>query len=189
MKQRQASFVSMAGSRAKLVNLAVLAVTLTGAAWAWLPGCGDSSSCSTVACSDGFSAIIKVDQTTLPAGDHTLTVEKDGTAISCTFALPPAAGSAGTQCPAGLGVVLSPYQTCAFQANATGGIQTCTDVPGMFNERISVAGTPASLHVQQVVGGTVVLDQAVSPAYASYAPNGPGCGPVCQWASATWTIP
>jgi hypothetical protein len=189
MKRYQASFVAVAGLRAKLVKLAVLAVTVVAAAWAWLPGCGGSSACSTMTCFDEFSATIKVDQNALPSGDHTLTVEKDGTPISCTFVFPPPAGSAGTQCPAGLSVVLSIYQTCTFTENVTGGIQTCTDVPGTFNERISVAGTPASVHVQQVVGATVVLDQVVSPTYAKYEPNGAGCGPVCQEASATWTIP
>jgi hypothetical protein len=79
-----------------------------------------------------------------------------------------------------------PDQTCTFEPSVTGGIQTCVDNPGKYNETISVVGTPTTVHVQQAVGGTILLDQSATPTYADYHPS---CGPVCKEALVTWTMP
>ena len=57
---------------------------------------------------------------------------------------------------------------------------------GKYNETISVVGTPTTVHVQQAVGGTILLDQSATPTYADYHPS---CGPVCKEALVTWTMP
>jgi hypothetical protein len=43
------------------------------------------------------------------------------------------------------------------------------------------------LHVQQLAGDVVVLDQTVSPTYQINQPNGPQCDPTCHQASFEWT--
>ena len=62
-----------------------------------------------------------------------------------------------------------------------------------FTATVTVDSTmvPAGRHieVQQALDGTVLLDETISPAYETSQPNGPGCGPICHYASAAWTIP
>jgi hypothetical protein len=49
-----------------------------------------------------------------------------------------------------------------------------------------VTGKPAQVLVRLSVDGAVVLDRTETPGYLSNEPNGPGCDPTCQQASAQW---
>lgn len=131
-----------------------------------------ATGCTLIGCVDQFSATVTVDATTVPAGNHTLTVTIDGAATSCSFHLPELANPVNDPCAAG------------FSLNVPG-----QPTDGKFTETIRVLGTPSSIEVQQTLDGTVVLDQTLSPTYQTNQPNGPGCAPICHRATAAWTIP
>ena len=152
-----------------------------------------SMACATRGCQDQFTATVSVTSTTVPAGMHSVDVTAEGTMLSCTFAFPPVnlagGGTVGAQCPIGLTVDIQPTTVCTTTDTDAAAIERCDAVPGQFTEVIAVLGTPSSVHVQQSVGGTQILDQSATPTYQSNQPNGPGCAPICQQASAAWTIP
>jgi hypothetical protein len=154
---------------------------------------GTSMTCTLIGCEDQFTATVSVTASAVPAGTHTVVVTADGTSSSCSFTLPPqnlAAGdNAAAQCPAGLEVIVGATQVCMTTQSGDVTASHCDPVPGQLTEQISVMGSPASIRVEQSVGGTVVLDQSATPAYQTNEPNGSGCGPICHQAGADWTIP
>ena len=155
-----------------------------------LPGGGEMV-CTLVGCEDQFSASVTMDAALVPAGTHTVDVVADGAAMSCTFPFPPpdATGGLAAQCSTGLTVFVEPDLVCTTMQSAMGAWEACLPIDGKFTESICVSGTPSVVQVQQLVGGTVILDQTVSPSYQTSAPNGPGCGPICHQGGADWTIP
>ncbi len=147
--------------------------------------------CTDIGCEDQFSATVTMDATLVPAGTHTVDVVADGAAMSCTFSFPPADSTGGlpAQCSSGLTVFVQPATVCTTTQTATTASQQCQPIEGKFTESIWVSGTPSVVQVQQLVDGTVILDQTVSPTYQTSEPNGPGCGPICHQGGAEWTIP
>jgi hypothetical protein len=152
---------------------------------------GGGQLCTLIGCEDQFAAYITVDATMVPTGTHTVNVTADGKEMSCTFSSPaPAAvlGGIVVPCPSGVTLSLEPLEDCP-PPNDAGNAGACQIVDGKFTETITIAGTPGMVHVQQLVGGSAVLDQTVTPAYQTDEPNGSGCGPICHVAYVMWTIP
>ena len=152
---------------------------------------GGGQLCTLVGCEDGFAAYITVDATMVPTGTHTVNVTADGKEMSCTFSSPAPAAVVGgivVPCPSGVTLTIEPVENCP-PPNDAGNSGACGIVDGKFTETIVVAGTPGTVHVQQLVGGNAILDQIVSPTYQIDEPNGPGCGPICHEAYVMWTIP
>jgi hypothetical protein len=147
--------------------------------------------CTLVGCEDEFTATVTVDATMVAAGTHTVDVMANGTAMTCTFSFPPDPALGGTvaQCSSGVALVVGPAETCTTTQTDAAISEQCQPISGKFTETISVDGIPSAVHVQQLVGGTVILDETVSPTYQTNQPNGPNCGPICQQGNATWTIP
>lgn len=176
------------GRPASALALACAALACGGAIGSPL---GGEMVCTDVGCQDQFSATVTMGATLIPAGTHTVDVVADGAAMSCTFSFPPDAstGGAAAQCSSGLTVLVQPATVCTTTRSATAVSQQCQPIDGKFTESIWVPGTPKVVQVQQLVGGTVILDQTVSPTYQTNQPNGPGCGPICHQAGAEWTIP
>lgn len=168
------------------MELARLAALVLGASILPCAACA-SKACPLVGCDNAFSAQISVSVSGVPAGTHTVTVTVDGVTTSCSFQFPPDAATLarGVTCSGSAYVGLTAAQTC----QSAGGSETCQPVPGQYVESVTVFGTPQSIQVQQTVGGTVVLDEDLTPSYQSYQPNGPDCPPTCQEASVQWTIP
>lgn len=181
-------------------RLAALPAVL-GALFVVVPACGSRIGspgagqmvCTTIGCSDQFSAIVTLDATMVAAGTDTLDVTADLLKATCAFPFPPADLPPGegvmTSCSTGLTLLISPVQVCTTMQTPTVISQQCQPVPGKFTETIRLSGTPSAIHVQQRVEGLVLLDQTVSPTYQVNQPNGPMCGPICHQASATWMIP
>jgi hypothetical protein len=144
-----------------------------------------------IGCEDLFWAQVTVDATMIPSGTHTVDVTADGKAMSCTFSSPTPAtiiGGIPVPCASGLTFSIEPLESCP-PPNDAGNSPPCQIVDGKFTETLTVAGTPVTVHVRQLVDGTAILDQTVSPTYLTDEPNGPGCGPICHQAAAMWTIP
>jgi hypothetical protein len=139
-------------------------------------GCGGSGgpkACTLIGCHDQFLAGVSSSDGLLPSGMHRIEVLADGASLMCTFTAPlqaaPGGGLMQPSCPTGLTVIVTP----AADAQV---------------ETISLAGTPAQVHVWQYVDDVAILDAAVAPSYVETQPNGPGCPPICRQASASWTL-
>jgi hypothetical protein len=126
-------------------------------------------------------------------GTHQIDVTADGVTLSCTFTFPaqklPNGFDASPQCPPGLTVRVGPATMCTPLPPAAGvsGLR-CEPILGQTQETITVPGTPVQVRVRQTVDGAVVLDQSVTPVYATNQPNGPGCEPTCHQAGAEWSL-
>src|SRR5215831_2991282 len=166
---------------------------LVAALGGWAISCGGGGGslggenvCTLVWCQDQFTAVVTVSPTAIPAGTHTLDVTADGADLSCMFTIPPTGSAMAPTCTTGLSLYIASAQPCP-PADAAGG--TCLSIDRLLEETITVAGTPSTVRVRQLVGGTAILDQTVSPAYQVNQPNGPGCGPICQQGRADWSLP
>ena len=150
--------------------------------------------CTLIGCEDELRATVTVDATMVPAGTHTIRVTAGGTTVgSCTFPFPPPDVTLGVgtveQCSGGLMMDIFPAEVCTTTQTATVSSDQCQPLDGKFTETLTVAGTPATVRVQQLVGATMISDQTISPTYVTNQPNGPLCGPTCHQAAAAWTIP
>jgi hypothetical protein len=150
----------------------------------------DAMLCTDIDCEDLFAAQVFVDAGTVPSGTQTLNVVADGVSMSCTFVFPPdLSNNSGGQCSGALSVVVQPARTCTTGSGDGAVTEKCDALSGQFVELILFRGTPQSVQVQQTAGGTIIMDESVTPSYQTNEPNGPGCSPVCEQAAVQWTIP
>ena len=151
-----------------------------------------TKACSTIGCQAQFSATITGTNGAFPSGTHKIDVTADGTLFSCSFAFPlqtlPSGGTASTGCLVGLTVDVIPATSCATKSTDAADTSQCTAIPGQFVEQITVTGMPVQVRVQQSVDGTAVLDKTAIPSYQAVQPNGPGCDPICEQATESWTL-
>jgi hypothetical protein len=156
-----------------------------------LGGCGSGSgsgphACTLVGCADMLVVTLHDANGALPSGTQTITVTAGGATTTCTFTFLPATatGSGSPSCPVGLGVQISQATHCVSSGTPGYMTQTCTPVPGKFNEVVAIGSTPAMAHLTVAVDGTTYLDETLIPAYTTSRPNGPDCDPVCTQGSA-----
>jgi hypothetical protein len=149
-----------------------------------------SQTCTLIGCVEQFSATITGPGGSFPTGAHRIEVTADGASLTCTFAFPGAgANDAVTPaCSPGLEVTVGPAQLCTEMRMGDSVTLRCEPIPGQFEERLTVRGTPAQLRVVQTVDGGPILEQETAPAYQTVWPNGPECGGACRQATATWTL-
>jgi hypothetical protein len=148
-------------------------------------GC-DSKACTTIGCSDQFSATLTRADGSFPAGVHKLDVTADGVMLSCSFTF--AGADVFAACPGGLSVSVVTATTCTEIRMGDTVSLRCDPIPGQFIERLSVQGTPRALRIVQSVDEVALMDQTAAPTYQAARPNGADCEPVCQQASATFTL-
>jgi len=172
--------------RSRLLRFAI--VLIVGAA---ATACGSASegpkSCTLIGCSDVFVATVRSADGSFSSGAHRIETMVDGVSATCRFTFPLATAQGGDTVLAQCGdmtVMVRPEVTCTNTATSS----QCEPIPGKFIETITLLGTPAQVHVWQYVDDVPILDAAVAPSYMETQPNGPGCGPICQQASASWTL-
>lgn len=123
---------------------------------------------------------------------HKIDVTADGTLFTCTFTFPleilPSGGTAGPSCAVGLTVDIVPATSCTTSSTDAAETSQCTAIPGQFVEQITVTGIPVQVTVQQSVDGKAVLDETAIPSYQPIQPNGPGCEPICEQGTQSWTL-
>ena len=154
---------------------------------------GATKACTLIGCEDGFNAMVTNGPAGFPVGMHEINVTADGATVSCTFVFPfpklPSGADSGPECPSGLMVFVGPAVACTqFQPGPGAVGERCNPIAGQTKETISIPGTPAHVRVRQTTNGVVVLDESVTPVYASNQPNGPGCDPICHQAGAEWML-
>ena len=149
--------------------------------------------CTMVGCKNQVAATVTVNAAVVPAGTHTILVTADGVPGSCTFPFPPADPTVGVgtgeQCSSGLSLDVWVTTVCTTTQSGIVTSSQCEPVAGKFTETITINGTPTTLRIQQLVGGTMISDKTVSPSYVVNQPNGPCCEPTCRQAGVDWTIP
>jgi len=157
-------------------------------ALAAVQGCEEA--CPTIGCQDRFTATASGADGTLPAGSHRVDVTADGQAFTCTFTFPIDAmnGLQLASCTPGVQLQIRADQTCTETTTGNAQRIQCTPIPGRFSEELTLLGRPEQIHVEQSVGGALLLDETATPAYAPVSPGGPGCGPVCRQAAVTWSL-
>ncbi len=145
---------------------------------------GGGLECTLIGCEDQFSARVTVDASMVPAGTHTIDVTADGKETTCTFPSPTQAavnGGIPVACRSVLPMcqsASSPSRTAPLRA--TRAIRhLCHDCRREISpKRSPIAGTPATVHVRQLLDGTVLLDQTVSATYVTDSNRtGPAAGP------------
>lgn len=153
----------------------------------------EGMSCTAVGCKDQVAATVTVNASEVPAGTHTVVVTANGVVGSCTFPFPPADPTVGVgtgePCSSGLSLVVWLTTVCTTTQSGIVTSSQCEPIVGKFTESITINGTPMTLRIQQLVGGTVISDKTVSPSYVTNQPNGRCCEPTCHQAGVAWTIP
>ena len=149
--------------------------------------------CTAIGCSDQLNVTIRPSDGVFPAGTHEVVIAAEGSQVrTCTFTFPipggPSAIASGV-CTGGGGVFLTvaPLQACTTMTNGEVASQSCTPVPGKFEERLHVPGTSPRVHItQRTTGGATYLDRTVDATYEPVYPNGRACGAVCKQARVDW---
>jgi hypothetical protein len=149
--------------------------------------------CTAIGCSDQLNVTIRPKDGLFASGTHEVVIAAEGRPVrTCTFSFPIAGGPAAIAsgvCPGGDGIFLTvaPLQACTSMTSGGVASQTCTPVPGKFEERLHVPGRSPRVHItQRTTGGATYLDRTVEATYQPVYPNGRACGEVCKQASVEW---
>jgi len=149
-------------------------------------GC-ETKVCTEIGCVNQLSVTVTRADGSFPSGVHQVDVTADGVTRSCTFTF---AGSVvSTACPSGLFLSVNQATTCTEMRTPTAVSLRCDPIPRQFVEVLSMSGMPRDVRVVQSMDGVALLDQSIAPTYKQSRPNGPGCEPLCEQASATLTLP
>jgi hypothetical protein len=151
-------------------------------------GCETTKECSLVGCQNSFTATVRSADGSFPSGAHRVQVLSDSSTLNCAFTFPTGAGTAQPVCDGGMTVAVWPETTCTDTMATGTASHSCDPIPGKFVETITVVGTPGQVHAWQYVDDAPILDVAAAPTYQISMPNGPGCGPSCLQATASWTL-
>jgi hypothetical protein len=141
-------------------------------------GCSDGSEprtphgCSLIGCVNGLS--VQFSRPLREAGSYTVTLDLDGERVTCQSALPFASCSGGSPCSSSK--VILEQSGCALPPSAH-------EILGL---RVTSVASTVSLRIDR--DGGEIASESFTPSYARSAPNGEGCGPICEQASATLSI-
>ncbi len=128
--------------------------------------------CTLIGCVNGLS----VDFSTplRERGAYRITIELDGRQVTCEATLPFASCGADGGCSSS--EVMLMRSGCALPAEAH-------ELSG-----VRVMSTPAAARIVVERDGNAVAEKELAPTYAQSMPNGEGCGPVCEQASASLDV-
>lgn len=139
------------------------------------PGCNSmcaaKDECTEAGCTDGVTLQFVAAASGFAAGAYALDIDRDGDASTCTF-------------------VVSDGPGCAIAPCVTD--TTCNalyDLSGVPPQIVLPLPIATALSVTLSRDGDPLVDGDPPLAYALSAPNGPGCGPVCATATATFQLP
>ena len=151
--------------------------------------------CTAIGCSHQLSAKLTTATGAWIDGAYEISVRADDQAAeTCKFRIPeqlPDAPGKGDFLSCGNGVrfnIVSQAQ-CQQACNANACWQSCTPIPGKFDARLVITGTPARIELTLVRDGQAILEEKLEPAYQDVYPNGDECGGACRQASLDFTIP
>jgi hypothetical protein len=155
-------------------------------------GCSSEDvSCTLIGCEDQLTLEVTQKDGTWPPGEYDVRVTYGGQAVTCRYQWAPQAGTlwAFADCGPLVSLHVSPRTVCEHRVEGQAVVQQCEPVPGQFIEYLTVRGTPSAVAVRHRLNGTVLDEREVRATYEAAQPNGVGCGPICQQASAAIILP
>jgi hypothetical protein len=161
--------------RLKLGLIATIALVTI----AFASGCAGGSdsregrACTLIGCESGLA--LQFSKPLREAGSYTVSVELDGELTSCQTALPFASCAGGRACASPQ--VLLEQSGCALPPSAH-------EIVGL---RVTSVARAVRIRIER--DGAEIASQEFTPSYVRSQPNGEGCGPICEQASATLTVP
>jgi hypothetical protein len=174
--------------RAPLHLLVVAALALAST------GC-TTRECTEIGCTDQLGIKFTTTTGAWTDGVYELTVQADDQLLgTCTLRLPdqlPDSPGRGLslKCGEGLRLDFASQTQCEMGCDAGACWQGCTPIPGKFEARLAVPGTPPRLELTLVRDGQPILAEQAEPAYQDVYPNGPECGGACRQATLAYTVP
>jgi hypothetical protein len=174
----------------EILTSARLVATLALAVGA--PHCSKRSAdrpCTELPCSSAAALRATLTPAAATVGEHVFALEVDGIASTCTAQLTSLTALAHGRCTSNAGVHIGPVMRSKEMRVAGMVGYTEEPVPGQFEWSLTVYGQPQRVRVVHTTGGRTIVDRTASLTYQATRPNGPGCEPVCQAASETWTVP
>jgi hypothetical protein len=113
--------------------------------------------------------------------------------VTCTLRIPqqlpdPPGQVVSMQCGKGVRFEIASQAQCQMGCDAVTCWQGCTPIPGKFEARLTVTGTPARLELAVLRNGQPLVTEEVEPAYQDVYPNGPECGGACRQATLAYTV-
>ena len=167
-----------------------LAVLMTAAA-----SCVETHECTAIGCADQLGVELRTATGAWTDGVYELTIRVDDqVAGSCTLRIPeqlpdPPSKVFGMPCGNGVRFDFISESKCEMGCDGTACWQKCTPIPGKYQSRLAVTGTPARFELTLVRDGETILAPKVEPAYRAVYPNGPECGDACRQATLEYTVP
>jgi hypothetical protein len=151
--------------------------------------------CTLRGCTDGLGIEFRTPTGAWTNGVYELAVHIDGQlAGSCTLRVPeqlpdPPGKVFPMPCGTNIEFNISSQSACENGCDGNACWQKCTPIPGKYESRLAVRGTPARIGLALVRDGETILAEDVEPAYAEVYPNGPECGGACRQATLEYTVP
>lgn len=132
--------------------------------------------CTAMGCVNGLNVSV-AKATAWPAGVYDFVLDLDGTAVTCTGALPL------KPCDEGPSLTCTPTDKVQITES---GCALPTDQHGFGD--IHIEGAPANVKLTIRTGETVLFENELRPEYRTLQPNGPDCEPTCRSASGAITL-
>jgi hypothetical protein len=158
-------------------------------------GCMETRECTAIGCTDQLGVELRTATGAWADGLYELTVRADDQlAGSCTLRIPeqlpePPGQVVSMPCGNGARFELSHQSQCEMGCDGNACWQKCTPIPGKFQSRLAIQGTPARFELTLLRDGETILAQKVEPAYGDVYPNGPECGGACRQATLEYAVP
>ena len=172
-----------------LATLSALSLTALSLA-ASTSGCGslDPSPpsggpvCTSMACTDGLDVVLRLAAEDADVGTHRFELMVDGRAVQCELVVATRGDVVDGACGDGIAIHLGARtRTVELPSPVPGSVMIGSEpVPGEYEARIEIFGTPREVRVVHTAPGRTPFDRTATPIYGAFRPNGPGCDPVCQ---------
>jgi hypothetical protein len=132
----------------------------------------EESDCTAAGCNDGFAVYLVADEP-LREGIYDIEMTMDGDPVTCQIVLPGGSFGAAPACSDSVRLRVS----ASIHNN---GAAPDHDAPNAIIVDMFVAAAVSELKVSH--DEAPLFEQTYRPTYQTVAPNGPECGPVCDWA-------
>lgn len=138
--------------------------------------------CTALPCTDGLDLVLRLGPEDAGVGVHRFELTLDERSVQCELAVVTLGQVVDGACGDGIGIHLGARtRTVELPSPVPGAVMIGSEpVPGEYEARIEIFGTPREVHVVHTAPGREPFDRTVTPIYGEQRPNGPGCDPVCQ---------
>jgi hypothetical protein len=149
--------------------------------------------CTEIGCADGLTIDLKSSTGDWVPGAYSIDLNVDGTAATCTIQIPsspsPSNVILGNCTSHTADVSFSSVDQCQSSTLSDGTKrESCTPIPGHFDQTLTLGGTPGHVALTLSRDGQPLATETVSPVYKVFQPNGPNCAAGCREASSQWTV-